>query len=296
MRRFLIMFAAASLALAGCSGTEATSTPSTTAKSAEAPEPKKTDEAKQAKKEAAEHSEHDGHGHGEPPEELSPEELEAAKVEARKAIAQFRTQYADLKPYDLEIFAWDGVKGLKDGAKVTVVEFADFDCPHCKLAAFYTQDLVHRYGADVRFVFKNYPLGKDCNDSLQNDVHPNACRAAVGTVCAGRQGKFWEQHDGTFENQGGLSKRTIKSIAKGIGLDMDRFNECLDAPGPWDDVKTQVLQGRSLGLSGTPAFYVNGKALPSPHPLMIEAALRTELKALGVTDLPEDKDALFGDS
>ncbi len=294
MRTFLILIAAASLALLGC-GDSGTSSSGSSKGSSTAPSTSSKKPEKKKKKKPAAHSADDGHGHGKSPEDMSPEELEAARVEARAAIADFLTSYKDIHADDLEVFSWDGVKGAED-AKVTVVEFADFDCPHCKLAAYYTQDLVHRYGDKVRFVFKNYPLGKDCNDSLKNDVHPNACRAAVGVVCAGRQGKFWQQHDGTFENQGSLSKRTIKAVAKDIGLDMDRFNECLDAPGPWDDVRTQVLQGRSLGLGGTPAFYVNGKALPSPHPLMIEAALRTELKAAGVVDLPEDKDALFGDS
>jgi protein-disulfide isomerase len=298
MRTFLILIAASLSVLSGC---ESDSTPSaSTDKPATAsnakPDAAEPDAAKpDASKKPDAHSEDDGHGHGKSEADMSPEELEAAKVEARKAITEFQKQYATLHADDLEVFAWDGVKGSKT-PKITVIEFADFDCPHCKLAAFYTQDLVHRYGDNVQFVFKNYPLGKDCNDSLTNDVHPNSCRAAVGTVCAGRQGKFWQQHDGTFAKQGSLSKRTIKSIAKDIGLDMDRFNDCLEAAAPWDDVKTQVLQGRSLGLTGTPAFYVNGKALPSPHPLMIEAAMRVELKALGVTELPEDKDSLFGDS
>lgn len=281
------------LALSGCGGAESDAPAESTSsavKTAEAKTATKTAEAKPEK-----HSKDDGHGHGKTLDDMSPEEQEKAKDEARKAIAQFTAEYAALPSNDMEIFSWDGVKGA-DTAKVTVVEFADFDCPHCKLAAAYVQDLVHRYGDQVKFVFKNYPLGKECNDMLQRDVHPNACRAAVGVVCAGRQGKFWQQHDGTFENQGNLGKRTIKNIAKSNGLDMKRFEDCLEAEGPWEDVKNQVLQGRSLGLSGTPAFFVNGKALPSPHPLMIEAALRAELKAAGATNLPEDKDNLFGDS
>jgi protein-disulfide isomerase len=291
-KTLMVMVAAALLALPACSGrTEAPSGPAASAsKPATA-----TPAAKKAEDETSSHSEHDGHDHGKDPADMSPEEMEAAKVEARKAIVEFRTAFADTPADDLEVFAWDGVKGAKD-AKVTVIEFADFDCPHCKLAAFYTQDLVHRYGDRVKFVFKNYPLGTDCNDSLQKDVHPNSCRAAVGVLCAGRQGKFWRQHDGTFDNQGSLSERTIKKIAKEIGLDMGRFKKCLDAPGPMDDVRTQVLQGRSLGLSGTPAFYVNGKALTSPHPLIIEAAIRSELKKAGEAVLPDDKDELFGES
>lgn len=293
MKSLLVTSLSVLLLLVGCGGAESepsSSAPETTTKSAEAKPAAPSSEAKAEKK-----PKHDGHGHGKTLEDMSPEEQEKAKEEARKAIAQFTADYNALPSNDMEIFSWDGVKGADD-AKVTVVEFADFDCPHCKLAAAYVQDLVHRYGDQVRFVFKNYPLGKECNDGLKRDVHPNACRAAVGVVCAGRQGKFWQQHDGTFENQGNLGKRTIKNIAKSNGLDMKRFEDCLEAEGPWKDVENQVLQGRSLGLTGTPAFYVNGRALPSPHPLMIEAALRAELKAAGATTLPEDKDNLFGDS
>jgi protein-disulfide isomerase len=142
-------------------------------------------------------------------------------------------------------------------------------------------------------VFKHYPLGTACNAGLSRDIHPHSCEAAVGTQCARRQGKFWEFHDHTFDNQGNLGTKTMLQVADQLGLDRAEFEECLNRDTLWDEVRAQVAQGKELGITGTPTMYVNGKELSSPHPLIVEAALREELKARGVTELPEDADDIF---
>lgn len=223
---------------------------------------------------------------------LSEEEEEIAK--AKEAIAKFTEQYATLKPKEVPVFDFDGKKGNEMGA-VTVIEFADFDCPHCKMAGIMMeQDFLPRYGENVRFVFKHYPLGQKCNEGLSRDLHENACQAAVAVQCAGRQGRFWEGHHGAFDKQGDLGRGTLVDIGKQIGLDHISYEQCLDDEGAWAEVKQSVTLGRSLGLQGTPAFFVNGKELPSPHPLFVEAAVRLELRALGITTLPADEAGFFG--
>lgn len=222
----------------------------------------------------------------------NPQEEQQALTEARKAVADFIASYPAIEAIELPTNVFDGAKGTLDSG-VVVTEFADFECPHCKLAGFYVKDIAHRYGDRVGFVFKNYPLGTDCNDNLKRNVHPDSCEAAIGVQCAKRQGAFWPFHDSTFDNQGALGRSKLLSIAGQLSLDVDAFEECLEKDSLLAEVREQVAQGRNAGLSGTPTFFVNGKLLPSSHPLFVEAAIRWELTQLGEMQLPEDTDGVF---
>ncbi len=240
-----------------------------------------------------EHGEDDGHGHGASgDDEMSPEEKAKAIEQAKGAVAEFVAKWPSVEAKEITVNPYDGVKGNPD-ADIVFVEFADFDCPHCKMAGWFLKDIAHRYGDRVQFVFKHYPLGTACNSQLTRDIHPDSCEAAVGTQCARREGMFWEFHDYTFDNQGNLGTKTMLSVADQLGLDRATFEDCLNRDTVWDEVRNQVAEGRALGISGTPSMFVNGKELDSPHPLMIEAALREELKKRGDTDLPEDADGIF---
>ena len=113
--------------------------------------------------------------------------------------------------------------------------------------------------------------------------------------CGRRQGRFWDFHDLVFDAQQDLEASTFGTVADTLGLDRARFDACLENPAVLQEVKTQIDQGRAVGLEGTPTFYVNGKKLGSSHPLFVEAALRYELVQAGETQLPEDPDGIFGD-
>jgi len=224
--------------------------------------------------------------------QADPEADEKALAEARKAVGEFLAAYPAIEVMEVPTNPFDGTKGaLDDGILIT--EFADFECPHCKLAAFYLKDIAHRYGDRVGFVFKNYPLGTSCNENLKRDVHPDACEAAVGVQCAKRQAAFWLFHDVTFDHQGDLGGDRLLSIANQLKLDRNTFAQCLENEAVWEEVRTQVEQGRAAGLNGTPTFFVNGKQLPSAHPLFVEAAIRYELSERGAVSLPEDPDGIF---
>lgn len=235
------------------------------------------------------HSAHDGHGHGATGDALS--EAEALE-EARKAVREFLKDYPDVEPTSIPANRFDGFKGNPD-AEILIVEFADFECPHCRLAGYFMKDIAHRYGDRIGLFFKNYPLGKACNEGLTRDIHPDACEAAVATQCAGRQGRFWPFHDLAFDNQKKLGTKVVVGVASELGLDLDAFRSCLEDETAWDEVRTQVAQGRNAGVRGTPSFFVNGRELPHAHPLFVEAAIRHELRELGATELPEDVDGLF---
>jgi len=253
---------------------------------------------------------HAGHNHapgehGKEPsiEDLSPEQqeevrkqLEEILAQARAAIAQFYGDYANFPRKKLDMNSFDGVKGSTD-ALVRIVEFADFECPHCQMAAPQIKELMERYGDKVELVFKNYPLGKKCNPELARDIHPDACEAAVAVQCAGQQGNYWPMHDLVFQTAAegdSVGTRALKKMASKIGLDTNTFAACLTDDAAWQEVREQVADGKAAGIQGTPSFFVNGVQMPSPHPAFVEAAVRKELLAKGVTELPPDQDGVFG--
>jgi protein-disulfide isomerase len=134
-------------------------------------------------------------------------------------------------------------------APVTIVEWADFECPHCRHASPLLDKLVEANPGKVRLVYKFYPL--------QNHVHgESAARAAVAAM---KQGKFWEMHHTLFEHQDALEPRDIEKYAKELGLDMAKFKAEWESEATADRVSRDRKQGDALNLSGTPAIYINGR-------------------------------------
>lgn len=142
------------------------------------------------------------------------------------------------------------VKGKAD-AKVTVVEFSDFECPFCSRAVAGVEAILKAYPDDVRVVFMHYPLS----------MHKNAMPAAVASQCANVQGKFWPFHDAVFASQKELTTDKFVAHAKATGIDVDKFKACLDDPKTRKFVTSDMEQGNKAGVQGTPAFFINGE----PH-------------------------------
>jgi len=169
-----------------------------------------------------------------------------------------------------ELIDDDEVRGDKN-AKVTIVEWSDFECPFC--TRFYTQTLesiIKEYvdTGKVKFVYRDFPL----------DFHTNAQKASESAECAGEQGKFWEMHDMLFEKgvSGGVS--SFKQFASSIGLDSNKFNECLDSGKMEEEVKKDMQDGTAVGIIGTPGFIINGQLVSGAQPFenfkqVIEAEL-----------------------
>lgn len=133
-------------------------------------------------------------------------------------------------------------------AQITVVEWADFECPACRAASPLIEAVLKKH-SDVRFVFKNFPL----------DVHPNAEQAARAAVAADLQGKFWEMHHELFTAETPLTKERIAEVAKKLGLDMARFDKDLRSEAAADAVLRDKRQGDQVGLKGTPTLFINGR-------------------------------------
>lgn len=140
-------------------------------------------------------------------------------------------------------------------AAVSVVEYADLQCPACKAAmTLVTAPLVEQYGSQIRFEFRHFPLAS---------IHPFAMEAAEASECAADQGKFWEFIDLTFENQEALSSNEIENWAEQIGLDMELFGRCRSSNIKRKTIQAEYDAGAKLGVRGTPTFFVNGVVVPA---------------------------------
>lgn len=136
-----------------------------------------------------------------------------------------------------------------DDAPVTLVEFGDYECPHCGRAAPIVDEARRQMGDAMRFVFRHFPL---------SEIHPHAQRAAEAAEAAGSQGRFWAMHDILFENQNALEDQDLIRYATLLGLDTRRFANELDAGVHTERVRQDFLSGVRSGVNGTPTFYVNG--------------------------------------
>ncbi len=152
--------------------------------------------------------------------------------------------------------------GDKD-AKVTVVEYSDFQCPYCAKGADVLHQLKKKYGNKVKIVFKNFPL----------PFHNHAEAAAVAGVCANEQSvdSFWKMHDEMFANQEGLDPEGLKKAAKKIGLKMDQFEKCIADPKNVEVVKASVEDGKKVKVKSTPTFFINGQLINGAQPIDVFA-------------------------
>jgi len=142
-------------------------------------------------------------------------------------------------------------KGPAD-APVTIVEFSDFQCPYCYQMLDALAQVTEAYSDQVRFVYRQYPIAS---------LHPDAPKAAEASLCAEEQDEFWSMHDAMFADQGALGAPSLKATARSLGLDGERFDECLDSGKYAQEIQADIHAGREAGVSGTPALFINGRFL-----------------------------------
>lgn len=146
-------------------------------------------------------------------------------------------------------------------APVTIVEFSDFECPFCERAYQTLKQVDSEYiqTGKVKLIYMQYPLS----------FHPEAQKAAESSKCAqelGGDDAFWKMHDKMFDNQESLSVESEKKWAREIGLDGAKFDSCLDSGKYADEIQSEESYGASLGVSGTPGFFINGRELVGAQP------------------------------
>ncbi|MFO0574127.1 MAG: thioredoxin domain-containing protein [Polyangia bacterium] len=148
------------------------------------------------------------------------------------------------------------VRGPRD-AKVTVVMWTDFQCPFCGRVSETLNELVKLYPRDVRIAVKHLPLS----------LHDKARQAAEASLAAKEQGRFWPFHDLLFKNQDALDRPSLERFAKEAGMDVARFAAALDSGRFRKPVDDDIAEAGRLGVSGTPAFFINGRSLSGAQPL-----------------------------
>lgn len=173
--------------------------------------------------------------------EITDELAAGQSVELR--LEPFRVQL------DIEGFPTIGA----EQATVTLVEFSDFECPFCGGFVETIERVKREYEGRVKLVFRQFPL---------TQIHPNAEPAAQASLCAAEQGKFWELHDLMFAEQHSLATADLRDKAQRLEMDIEAFEACIQSQRYADQVAHDLQVGQRVGVTGTPALFVNGRPLP----------------------------------
>jgi predicted DsbA family dithiol-disulfide isomerase len=196
---------------------------------------------------------------------MSPDEVKERlrlDLETQKRIAQYKKTIDELRekavievnlqePRWPWLFATESSPALgRNGSAITIIEFADFQCPYCREAQRVLKQVLKTYELEVRLVFKHLPL----------DIHSQAFNAARAAFCAGKQGHFWEYQDALFASSD-LEANTLQKTASALKLDLPKFETCLTSEDSRDAVTKDKREAARWGINGTPTFLINGKMI-----------------------------------
>jgi protein-disulfide isomerase len=177
-----------------------------------------------------------------------------------------------LEPPRIDVTAGDGVTKGSGGAPVTIVEYSDFQCPYCAQMASTLRRISAKYGDQVRFVYRDYPL----------PFHKDAPKAAEAASCAREQDKFWEMHDALFANQNALALADLKRYAAQIGLEATAFAQCLDSGRTEQSWRKSKELADAYGVGSTPTLFVNGRVVNGAYPFeFFDQVIEEELLRAG---------------
>ena len=141
-------------------------------------------------------------------------------------------------------------------APVTIVEFSDYQCPFCHRAQGVVDQILEEYEGKVRLVHLDFPL----------ENHPGAVPAARAARCAGEQGRFWDYHRSLMIEPGSLDEADLRGRAVALKLDADTFAECVASDRHDADIQSELEYGSSIGVTGTPAYFINGRMVSGARP------------------------------
>lgn len=189
-------------------------------------------------------------------------------------LAKFRAE--PVKTIEVGDSPREGFKG--DNPPIQLIEFADFQCPGCAIAARQMHRLVRVYDDKIQLVFKHYPFDPTCNPSVQRSMHEHACLAAKAAVCAHKNGKFTDMYEMMFSRQYLISRDNIMAWAGHFGMNKDEFEKCLTSDEALARVRQDIEAADKAGLDSTPTFYVNGKRVRGA---IDEARLKALISELG---------------
>jgi protein-disulfide isomerase len=205
---------------------------------------------------------------------LRREKRNAAMQNLQQRIDRERGVTVAYQPYRLRFDHGSSPSLGKSGAAVEVVEFSDFQCPYCRQFAPNLKRIEQEFGDKVRVVYRQYPIAS---------IHPFAFKASEASLCANEQGRFWELHDMMFSEQEKLAVADLKDKARRANLDRKQFDACLDSGKYVEQVQRDLAEGLRIGVTGTPAVYINGIQLEGgavPYETLAKA-IRRELAEKG---------------
>lgn len=187
-----------------------------------------------------------------------------------QAMEMYFEQWKEIPVKKLPIKKGDGTFGNPD-AKVQVVEFSDFECPHCQRAAFTLHTAMKALEDRVHFVFKHFPLDSSCNPSVKVQMHPNACHLARLAYCMEQKGKFWAFHDVVFfewgkethDSKNALNDAVVSGPLSKV-VTPSEYQECLKNSASLANLQDDIRLGVARNVDGTPAVFINGKRITIP--------------------------------
>jgi protein-disulfide isomerase len=212
-------------------------------------------------------------------EQIRPQIADYLRSERRKQVTQTLTQRlnqerkvtVNLEPYRVPFNNERAPAVGPANAPVTLVEFSDFQCPFCERFFPTLKQLQQHFGDKLRVVYRQFPL---------TNIHPNAFKAAEASLCADDQGQFWDMHDLLFQEQDRLAVRDLKVKASRLGLNQKKFDACLDSGRHVEQVQEDLKEGTRIGVTGTPAIFINGIPLEGgavPYEV-VAAAIEKEME------------------
>jgi len=183
---------------------------------------------------------------------------ELARAQYVKALRKQATVAILLTPPKVNVaIDRDRLRGSTD-APITVVEFSDFQCPYCKQVNSTLNEVLAKYGNQVRLAYRDFPLMQ---------IHSQAQAAAEASRCAGEQGRYWEYHDRLFANEVQLDRASLTDYARNLKLDARKFEQCVSSGKFKAAIEQDVKEGTAAGVVATPTFFINGIYLGGAQPL-----------------------------
>jgi len=212
-----------------------------------------------------------------------------AEADRKDALDEFAATFRDQTPVTGLLRGDEPHRGTP-GAPFQVIEFADFQCPYCAVAALEIHELMEAYPGLIDFAFRHYPLCTDCHPYVSRNLHPDACMAAYALECAARHDRYWEMYDSLFtifakaaSEKTRPTEENMREIAHFLEIPATDFYYCLEDPEVRAAVIQDVEDGRKAGVRGTPAVFVNGVLIDKGggSPEYLERLLRDHLTAQG---------------
>jgi protein-disulfide isomerase len=154
-------------------------------------------------------------------------------------------------------------------APITVVEFSDFQCPHCQHGAKILHAVSGRYPNLIKIVFRSYPLDPTCNPEIKGGGHGVSCEATKVSFCAAKQGKFKAVYESIFEHQADLAPGLPLKLAKELGLNESELKACVDGPEVTALIHRSIDEASRLGVKSTPTYFINGHKMEGAYPVPV---------------------------